>query len=283
MRTPNEAGGRFASDQGCGNVREPMVTEPSQPFEYSVRGLLFGSVAECYERYRLDYPNELVDTILSYAGRAVPTALEVGAGTGKATRVFAARGIEVTALEPDAYMAKVLARTTQGLPVRPVVTTFEQFRTESRFDLVYAAASWHWTSPGTRWGQAVELLIPGGVLALFGAPAELKDPDLFAAVDQIEKGVLPEDDSVDRYPWSTEEMAVADGLAEIAQHDLPRVATTTAEDFVGRLATVSAYLKLAPEQRADLLREVRAVLPDHVDLDTTVHLSLARRVDHSLS
>jgi hypothetical protein len=72
-------------------------------------------------------------------------------------------------------------------------------------------------------------------------------------------------------------------LADVAQHDLPRVATTTAADFVGRLATVSAYLKLAPEQRADLLREVRAVLPDHVDLDTTVHLSLARRVDHSLS
>jgi SAM-dependent methyltransferase len=164
----------------------------------------------------------------------VPRALEVGAGTGKATRVFAARGIEVTALEPDADMAKVLARVTLGLPLRPVVTTFEHFRTESHFDLVYAAASWHWTSPGTRWAQAVKLLVPGGVLALFGAPAELKDPDLFAAGDQIEKGVLPEDDSVDRYPWSTEEMAAAEGLAEIAQHDLPRVATTTAEDFVGR-------------------------------------------------
>jgi hypothetical protein len=32
------------------------------------------------------------------------------------------------------------------------------------------------------------------------------------------------------------------------------------------------YLKLAPEQRADVLREVRAVLPDHVDIDTTVQV-----------
>ena len=78
-----------------------MVTEPSQPSGKSVRGLLFGSVAERYERYRLDYPNELVDTVLRYARRPVCTALEVGAGTGKATRPFAARGIEVTALEPD--------------------------------------------------------------------------------------------------------------------------------------------------------------------------------------
>ncbi len=244
------------------------------------RGLLFGSVAERYERYRLDYPNELVDTVLGYAGRPVYTALEVGAGTGKATRAFAARGIKVTAIEPDPDMAKVLARVTRGLPVTPVVSTFEHFRTKSLYDLVYAAAAWHWTSPVTRWAQAVELLVPGGVLALFGAPAELKDPDLFAAVDEIEKRLLPDDDQADVHPWSIEEMAVADGVANVEQRELSYFATTTAADFVGRLATVSAYLKLAPEQRADALREVRAVLPDHVEIDTTVQLSLARRVDH---
>ena len=121
------------------------------------------------------------------------------------------------------------------------------------------------------------------MLALFGTPAELNDPDLFAAVDEIEKRVLPEDDPVDLHPWSIEEMAAADGLANVEQRELSSVTTTTAADFVGRLATVSAYLKLVPEQRADALREVRAVLPDHVDVDTTVQLSLARRVDHLVS
>jgi SAM-dependent methyltransferase len=263
-----------------------MVTEPSEPSEptgKSVRGSLFGSVAECYERYRLDYPNELVDTVLRYARRPVRTALEVGAGTGKATRLFASRGIEVTALEPDADMAQVLERVTRGLPVRPVVATFEEFRTGSRFDLVYAAAAWHWTSPVTRWAQAVELLVPGGVLALVGRPAELKDPDLFAAVDELEKRVLLEDDPVEVHPWSIEEMSAADGLADVERRDLPGVATTTAEDFVGRLATVSAYLKLSPEAHAAALHQVRAILPDQIDIDTTVNLSLARRVDQEVS
>jgi SAM-dependent methyltransferase len=241
---------------------------------------LFGSVAERYERYRLDYPNELVDTVLGYAGRPVSSALEVGAGTGKATRAFAARGIEVTALEPDTDMAKVLVRVTHGLPVRLVVTTYEQFRTESRYELVYAAASWHWTNPDTRWAQAVQMLVPGGVLALFGAPAELKDPDLFAAVDEIEKRLLPKEDEVDVHPWSIEEMAAADGLVDVEKRELSYVATTTAADYVGRLATVSAYLQLTSEQRVDVLRKIRAVLPDHVDVDTTVQLSLARRSDH---
>jgi len=109
-----------------------------------IRGLSFGSVADQYERYRLDYSDEVADAVQQYAGRPLRSALEVGAGTGKATRLFAARDIHVTALEPDAEMAHVLARTTRGLPVAQVLTTFEQFETTRRFDLVYAAAAWHW-------------------------------------------------------------------------------------------------------------------------------------------
>lgn len=264
-------------------MHERMETDSSRRIGNSARGLLFGSVAEHYERYRLGYPDELVDVVLEYSGRPVRTALEVGAGTGKATRIFAARGIELTALEPDAEMAKVLTSVTHGLPVRTEVTTFEDFRTESRFDLVFAAAAWHWTNPATRWTQAVELLVPGGVLALFGTPGELKDPDLLAAVDEIEKRVLAQDSPSDLHHWSIEEMAGADGVVDVEQRELAYVTTTTAEDFVGRLATVSAYLNLDPQQRDATLRDVRAVLPDLVEVDTTLQLSLARRADHLLS
>jgi len=239
--------------------------------------LSFGSVANQYERYRLDYPDEVVDVVVRYAGAPLRSALEVGAGTGKATRLFASRGIAVTALEPDAEMAHVLERTTRGIPAKPVVTTFEEFVTARHFDLVYAAAAWHWTDPASRWSHAVEMLVPGGVLALFGRPAELKDPDLFAAVEEIEKQVLPDDDRAVVHPWSVEDMATTDGLIDAVQRDLPCVVTTRAADFVGRLATVSAYLMLSPQARADALRQVRAVLPDRFDIDATVQLSLARR------
>ena len=254
-----------------------MVTEQREVSGRPARGLLFGSVAESYERYRWDYSNNLVDTVLAYADRPVHSALEVGAGTGKATRAFAARGIEVIALEPDADMARVLKQSTRGLPVRPLVATLEQFRADSGFDLVFAGAAWHWTSAATRWTQAADLLNRGGVLALFGRPAELKDPNLFTAVEEIEKRVLSEDDPAEVHRWSVEEMAAADGFADVEQRDLPSVVTTTAVDFVGRLSTVSAYLMLGPTERAEALRQVRAVLPDKVEIDNTLQLSLARR------
>ncbi len=255
-----------------------MPVPPGERTSGVVRGLSFGSIADKYERYRLDYPDEVVDAVQQYAGRPLRSALEVGAGTGKATRLFAARGIHVTALEPDAEMAHVLRRTTRGMPAAAVVTTFEQFETVDRFDLVFAAAAWHWTDPATRWARAVALLVPGGVLALFGSPAELADPVLAAAVHEIEKQVLPDDDPTVIHPWSIEEMTTAGGLIDTARRELARVVTTTSADVVGRLATVSAYLMLSPEARAEAFRRIEAVLPDNVDIDATVELSLARRL-----
>ena len=210
--------------------------------------------------------------MLAYAGRPVRTALEVGAGTGKATRLFAARGIEVTAVEPDPEMAGVLRRTTSGLPVTTVVTTYERVSPDGRFDLLYAAAAWHWTDPATRWSRAVDLLVPGGVVALFGRPGELCDPGLAAAVAQVEQAVLPPDDTLPR--WSIRDAA---GLTDAVELDLPATEELTADDHLGRLATVSAYLTLEPRLRAATLQQVRAVLPERVVVDRTVRLALARR------
>src|SRR5690349_1659884 len=62
--------------------------------EMRERRLVFGEAADLYDRHRPAYPEQLIDELVGVAGldgrRAV---LEVGAGTGKATLMFAARGI----------------------------------------------------------------------------------------------------------------------------------------------------------------------------------------------
>ncbi|MBO0843512.1 MAG: class I SAM-dependent methyltransferase, partial [Nocardioides sp.] len=88
----------------------------------TARSLSFGEVAETYERFRPGYPDELVGRVTAVAEGRVVRAIEIGAGTGKATRVFAAAGIEVVATEPDPAMLAVLARECAELPVTPVRT-----------------------------------------------------------------------------------------------------------------------------------------------------------------
>ena len=157
------------------------------------RALSFGSVASAYERYRLGYPDELVDEVLAYAGRPVLSALEIGAGTGKATRAFVARGVAVTATEPDAAM---LAELRQHVPstVSALQLSLEEVPVTSTYDLVFAAASLHWTDPVGRWPRIAALLLPGGVFASFGGPARPADPAVEDAVCMARLPFLADDE-----------------------------------------------------------------------------------------
>jgi|SRR6478672_776366 len=245
------------------------------------RGLLFGTAAESYERFRLGYPDEVVVRTLSHAGRPVASAVEVGAGTGKATRAFASRGIRVAALEPDPEMYAVLQRETAAMPVQTVLTTFEAFDGPPT-DLVYAAASWHWTDPSTRWTHAADLLDPGGVLAIFGSQLRLADPVIEKAVSVALAD--PADDSA--FLPKVEQSGPGWGLADIEgsglfedvrSDELVRHVTVSQQEYIGHLSTVSAFLRLAAEDRQDVLRLVLELVPAEVTLDASVVLQLARR------
>lgn len=128
------------------------------------RGIVFGRDAAAYERARPGYPDAAISHMLDlvHPDRAV----EVGAGTGKATISLARPGLELICLEPSAEMAAVLE--ARGLPgVTVVRTTFEDWEPATGgFDLICAAQSWHWVDPGIGLAKARRILRPGGVLSL---------------------------------------------------------------------------------------------------------------------
>ncbi len=157
------------------------------------RALTFGSAAAAYEEFRPGYPDELVDAVLAYAGRPIRTALEIGAGTGKATRAFAARGIAVTATEPDQAM---LVELRKHLPatVVTVQAAFEDLPLRAVYDLAFAAASLHWTTPDQRCLRLAAMLTHRGVVASFGGPMHLADPSVENAVQAARSEFLDSDD-----------------------------------------------------------------------------------------
>ncbi len=76
---------------------------------------MFGEIAQQYDAFRPSYPDALFDTIVEFGElHAGDRALEIGAGTGKATAGFRARGLDVHALEPSPEMAAILRATGVG-------------------------------------------------------------------------------------------------------------------------------------------------------------------------
>jgi len=252
----------------------------------SGRALSFGAMAEAYERFRPGYGVELFDMVMAYADQPVRTALEIGAGTGKATRLFAQRGVAVTATEPDGAMLAVLRKHVPA-SVRTVQAAFEDVRPGERYGLVYAAAALHWTNPEGRWSRIAALLEPGGVFASIGGPIRLADPTVEKAVRAARAPFLESDEipSPDGTPpghamqWPGTELQRSEWFTDVQQSLIERRLTMSARDYVGQLSTISAYLVLPASEREQALRQIMQVLPDTVEIaaDLTVHLARRRR------
>lgn len=253
----------------------------------SGRALSFGVKAGAYERFRPGYPVELFDLVMAYVGRPVRTALEIGAGTGKATRLFAQRGVTVTASEPDEGM---LAELRQHVPahVKTVRAAFEDLQPGERYGLVYAAAALHWTKPEGRWSRMAALLEPGGVFASFGGPVRLADPSVEEAVRAarapfLESDEVPSPEGTPPGPgmqWPGTELQRSEWFAgDVQQSVIERRLTMSAGDYVDHLSTVSAYLELPTAQQEQVYRRIVEVLPETVEITADITVHLARRRD----
>lgn len=250
----------------------------------SSRALSFGVMAEAYERFRPGYPVELFHRVMAYAAQPVRTALEIGAGTGKATRLFAQRGVTVTATEPDRAM---LAELRRHMPanVRTVQAAFEDLRPGERYGLVYAAAALHWTNPEDRWSRMAALLEPGGVFASFGGPVQLADPAVEEAVRAARSPFLASDEvpSPDGTPpehdmqWPGTELQRSDWFTDVQQSVVERRLTMTARNYLGYLSTVSAYLMLPTLEQKQVFGRIMQVLPATVEITADITVHIARR------
>ena len=258
---------------------------------------MFGTTAEAYDAARPGYSDRLVDTVLEYTGPGLSRALEIGAGTGKATAALAGRGVPVLAVEPDPRMAEVLRRNTAALPhVEVELGLFEQWQPGARrFGLVYAAQAWHWLDPRTRRDHVHAALAPRGAVALFWNMAPVVDPALhreLAAIDEdygtelmrltgLAADYAGEIEATPENGWAGWEFADDDRFTDQrsvrVRNGVLRLRT---DAWLSRVATQSGVQILEPGRRTALLAALRAVLDAYgggLDTEWFTDLFLARR------
>ncbi|UED85648.1 class I SAM-dependent methyltransferase [Streptomyces profundus] len=128
----------------------------------------FNAVAAEYAAARPDYPPHHYDTIEELLGRPLTglRVLDVGAGTGKATRALLDRGARVTAVEPGAEMAAQLRAANRDATLVRGNGDALPFA-DSSVDLITYAQAWHWTRPEVALPEALRVLRGGGALALW--------------------------------------------------------------------------------------------------------------------
>jgi SAM-dependent methyltransferase len=248
----------------------------------------FDQVASVYRATRPDYPEALVDDVIAYADlQSGDRLLEVGCGTGQATKGFAMRGFPILATDPGPEMLREARESLAGFDhVEYLETTFEAFPvTEPVFRLIIAAQSWHWVSPQVRFVKAAQLLSPDGTLAVFGhvpvgLPIPLRDKLRQIYLRQIGQwGPPPEAWYLPDGPfkgWFDES-----GLFEPVVHrSYPWQRQHTTSSYTDFLRTRSDHRMLAARKRDELLGEIMDAIDGEggtLDVDYETHLYIARR------
>jgi SAM-dependent methyltransferase len=114
----------------------------------------FTGLAETYARFRPSYPAHGIDFIMARCGLDTESILvDVGCGTGIASRLFAARGINVIGIEPNMEMRCTAAAEEGDDDSKHPSVTYREGRAESTglevavADAVLSAQAFHWFEP----------------------------------------------------------------------------------------------------------------------------------------
>jgi SAM-dependent methyltransferase len=224
----------------------------------------FERAAAAYERGRAGFPGPVVDAILSESGAAEGrTLLELGAGTGKLTRVLTGHGARVIALEPLAGMRAVLA--VSAPEAEPLEAVAEEIPLrDASVDAVIAAQAYHWFDPVKATAEVARVLRPGGLVALVWnardeAAAWMRE---FSAIINVHAGGVPRH----------KDMAWRRGFdgnpafTPLEQRSWPHRGEQGRAVVLERVASISFVASLDEEPRAELLAQVSDLLENHPDI-----------------
>jgi SAM-dependent methyltransferase len=137
-------------------------TRASDQEQRSARAKSFGAAASIYDRARPGYPDAAVDWLLPVGQ---PQVVDLGAGTGKLTRLIADRGVDVTAVEPSDGMREQLQSALPGVPAL-AGSAEEMPLADESVDAVLVAQAWHWVDLPRASAEVARVLRPGGRLGL---------------------------------------------------------------------------------------------------------------------
>jgi len=227
------------------------VIDPARSFELA---------AEEYEATRPSYPDEVLD-LLPVANDAV--VLDLGAGTGKLTRVLARRYARVTAVEPLDGMRGILERVVPG--VEALAGSAEQIPLgDASVDAVFAAQAFHWFDHERAVPEIGRVLRPGGILALVWNGPDASRPNPLPPAYLAYLGELRRERSKldDTPPWR--ELIAIGPFGEPHEGAVPHDHVLDRAGQLDNARSVSWVASRDDDDRARVLARLGELLPEGV-------------------
>ncbi len=209
----------------------------------------FNTAAILYEEVRPGYPEELISDVIALSCiENHSRILEIGCGTGKATRPFAERGYEMVCLDIGVDLVAVASERLKEFPnVLFVEQAFEGWQPEDKFDLIISATAFHWVDPKVRYLKAFEVLESGGFLAVFSNQHVRKDEGFFVESQSLYDKYYPP--LTTNRPTHATNFPGVEAFQDPIKRVYPWTQTYSSEQYIKLLGTYSDHIALPDENR----------------------------------
>jgi SAM-dependent methyltransferase len=234
----------------------------------------FDQRAELYHRARPDYPELMFDALFELADfKSGARVLEVGCGTGQATRPLARRGAQVVCVELGGQLAAVARRElAQFRDVEVFTAPFESFEPRvAGFDVVLAATSWRWVDPALRYRKAARMLRRGGTLAIIDGGQHVFPPGFDPFFKQIQRYYDSIGEGADHWfapdevPDLHSEIEASRLFGEVKIRRYVWTVDYSTEEYIDLLNTYSNHIAMTPAKRERIFAGVRELMANRAD------------------
>ena len=261
----------------------------------------FDEIVVNYDKVRWDYPQEMFDDIFKYSSLSNgKKAIEIGAGTGKATTPILNEGYDVTAVELGTNMADfLLEKHKEYKNFNVMVSSFEDVTlTEGIYDLVYATSAFHWVDAEIGCPKVFRLLKPGGTFALlrnnfYSADGDALYEEIQAVYEKHYYSYYTSKSRLVRHSYEDlmkpsevlkgfgfEDLR-AYGFGDISMKFYEKTLTYNADDYVALMDTMSDKRKLPENNRTALYTGIKEAIIKHGGIynqDTVFTLYMGRKL-----
>jgi len=220
---------------------------------------------EAYEQGRPGYPPEAIAIPGLPSSAAV---LDLGAGTGKLTRLLVAFFARVSAVEPDAQMRRRLIASCPEVEVLPGTAEAIPYG-DATVDAVFAAQSFHTFDQGRAVAEIARVLRPRGtVVLLWNVSAGAASPSIAAVHRLLDEHWPKEWDAIDLglsyaskdWPSEWQRLFDASPFEALDEARIPNRQTVDKDALVAFFGSMGWIAELPDERRIPLLDEVRSLL-----------------------
>jgi SAM-dependent methyltransferase len=221
----------------------------------------FGSSAQTYARGRPEYPSELL-TWLRQDLKLAPnrTAIDLGAGTGKFTKLLVQTGANIIAIEPVDAMRTELAACVPG--ARTLAGSARAMNLQDgAADAVLCAQAFHWFANELAVVEIHRVLKPGGLLGLVWNVRD-ESVDWVAAITDI---IAPFQGDTPRYNKGDWRRAfTGDRFSALRETCVQYMHTGSPEKvIVDRFLSVSFIAALPADEKSKVTEKLRNLIAHH--------------------